>query len=138
MINEVIGTEVAIKVNSKTLGCAESANFSTKFDMVDVSCMGSKGFKTQKPGAESWDGSISAVFRVINGDDAATNVSMKDMYTILRSKTLFDIEYELGGLDGEVFTSKAYLTNVDISIPKDGAVTWTANLVGAAPLVMEA
>ena len=137
MASEILATNVVIKINDKVFGCAQSASFSTKVEMTDVVCSATGGFKKQVPGMESWDGSISAIARTFTTGELATNVSLREMYTTLREKTLVDVEYELGGVSGEVFTSKAYLSNVDISIPEgSGAVTWTANLVGAEPLLL--
>ncbi|MET4072977.1 hypothetical protein [Hymenobacter sp. UYCo722] len=107
--------------------------------MTDVVCSATGGFKKQVPGMESWDGSLSAIVRTFPTAEVATNVTLREMYTKLREKTLVEVEYELGGVDGYVFTSKAYLSNVDISVPTgSGAVTWTANLVGAEPLLLGA
>jgi len=138
MASEVLATNVVIKIDGKVFGCAQSASFSTKFAMVSVPCQANGAFSKQIPGMESWDGSISAIVRVFDTAELATNVTLRDIYSLkLRAKAPVDIEYQLGGLDGYVFTSSAYLSNVDVAIPEgDGVVTWTANLVGAEPLTL--
>jgi hypothetical protein len=138
LASSILATDVVIKINDKVFGCAQSASFSTKREMTDVSCKATGNFKTQKPGAESWDGSLSAIVRTFSTAELPTNVTLREMYAALKEGALVELEYEIGGAaDGFVFTSSAYLSNVDISIPDgSGAVTWTANLVGAEPLVL--
>ena len=137
MASEVLATNVVIKIDGKVFSCAQSASFSTKRAMIAVPCQANGKFSKQIPGMESWDGSISAIVRVFDTAELATNVTLRDIYTKLREGTAVEMEYELGGVAGYVFSSSAYLSNVDISIPEgDGVVTWTAGLVGAEPLLL--
>ncbi|WBA43166.1 hypothetical protein [Hymenobacter canadensis] len=137
MASEILATNVVIKINDKVFGCAQTASFSTKREMTSVVCSATGGFTKQVPGAESWDGSLTAVMRVFGTAEEATNVTAREMYSALRQGALVDIEYQLGGVDEYVFSSKAYLSNVDFSIPEgSGVVTWTAGLIGAEPLLL--
>lgn len=140
MASEILATNVVIKIEGKVYGCAQSASFSTKFSSIAVPCARNGAFAKTVPGIESWDGSLTAIVTTFTaGAETTANVSLRDIYTKLREKALVDIEYELGGLDGFVFSSKAYLTNVDISVPEgDGVVTYSTGLVGAEPLLLAA
>jgi hypothetical protein len=139
MASEVTASKVAIKLKAKTFGCAQSASFSTKRAMTSVPCQANGAFAKQIPGMESWDGSITAIMRTFSTAEEAANVTFREIYTTMREGALVDVEYAIEGIDGIRLTSKAYLTNVDVSVPdSDGVVTWTAGLVGAEPLLIAA
>jgi hypothetical protein len=141
MIDYVKATNVAIKLDNKVFGCAKSASFSTKRATTSVTCAATGSFDKKLPGLESWDGSLSAVLRLFDAAGVAANVTLREMYASLRAGTEVEIEFELGDTtsptyDYYIYTSKAYLTEVAITVPEgDEVVTWTATLVGSEPLI---
>lgn len=141
MTDYVKASNVVIKIDGKVFGCAKSATFSTKRATQSVVCAATANFDKKLPGLESWDGSLNAVLRIFDSAGVAANVTLRDMYKALRAGTEVDVEFELGDTtsstyDFYIFTSKAFLSEVAISVPEGAeVVTWTATLAGTEPLI---
>lgn len=133
MAQFITAKDVTVKFDEILLGCAQSASLTITREMIPVTCQASNGFSQQTPGNESWSGSIGAVLRLFETAEEATNVSLKKVIDLLQAGTEVDIEYSFGGLR---YAAKAYLSEVAVTSPESGNVTWTANMVGNSRITL--
>ncbi|UOR07162.1 phage tail protein [Hymenobacter aerilatus] len=133
MASIINATDVVTYIGDTVVGCAQSMDVTVARTIDPATCSSSGGWAQGSPGERSWSGSIGAIARVFPTAEEAANISYKDMLSTLVDGTEVDFEFTLGGEQGERYGGKAYLSNLALSKPETGTVTWTADFTGNGP-----
>jgi hypothetical protein len=121
---------VVVKIGSKVLGCAQSADWTVTRDMDEATCSASSGWKQYSPGQMAWTGSVNGLYREFTAAELATNVALDELFDTLVDGTAVTVSYEKKDGTGSKYSGEAYISEIKYSQPEKGAVTWSATFTG--------
>ncbi|GAB2958987.1 hypothetical protein GCM10027048_27720 [Hymenobacter coalescens] len=120
--------------NPIILGCTQTATFTKRRAMDSATCSASDGHAQFSPGQKSWDGSVTALLRDFDNDEADENISLDDVLDMLDEGTEITVNYARK-VGGRRYTGNAFVSEVTYTQPETGSVTWSANLTGQTELL---
>ena len=117
------------------IACARSITFDISNDLIETSITGSGNYRTYKPGALQWSGTIEGLVFIYK--DTTNYYGLGQLYDIITSSQKIVIQWYEEDIDHITFLSKAgevYIESINEVSSFDNMVTFTANFKGTGQI----
>lgn len=121
-------TDVVVRINDIIVGCAQAVDITVSRAIDPASCSASGGWAQGSPGERSWSGSISALARLFEAAEEATNISYDDLLAMLTDGARVELEFSQGST--KRYGGFAYVSELSFSKPESGNCNWSASFAG--------
>lgn len=117
--------------------CARSITFDISNELIETSITGSGKFRTFKPGAIEWSGTIEGLTLLVNG--VTDDVTVEILYGYLLSGSEFACRWYEQDITATHYMNKTgyiILESINETSSFDNMVTFTANFKGTGPITI--
>lgn len=133
----IAGKDVFLYKGTIIVGCATSASLTCNAELLEAACKSSGGWGESVAGTKTWSMSLEGVYKIYDGADVATNVSVTDWWTNLNNDETVSVKFGTATTGDMVWSGTAFVTSWELT-GADAAATYSLELTGTGALTMAA